>query len=343
MRITAPSRWLASLLPVLVACSNTGTRPAPQGPENLDCSAVLPSTPTDLVWPKGQDKARIAYVGTLRGNVGCPNGGGLTADTQRLEMYYPRVAIPDDNGEVLVAGRGGALRFDGKGGVTPYALTDGVVNPRGMAFNDGKVLMVDSDRRAVRVYNRANEPVATIGEGDMERPHGLAVDRNRGRIYVTDAGTGLVQVYGLDGQRVMTLGSSDNTSDSALAMPVAVAVNSVGNVYVVHNGQKKVSVFAPDGTLVTRFGEQGIWQGQLQRPKGIAIDSEDHVYVTDSTFDNMQIFDPAGHLLLVVGETGGLAGQFNVPSMITIDAQDRIFVTDFGFHRVQVFQYLRDQ
>jgi DNA-binding beta-propeller fold protein YncE len=102
-------------------------------------------------------------------------------------------------------------------------------------------------------------------------------------------------------------------------------------------------VFAPDGSLVRRFGEQGIWAGQLQRPKGIAIDSQDHVYVTDSAFDNFQIFDADGQLLLVVGETGTGAGQFNVPSMITIDSQDRIFVTDFGFHRVQVFQYLRDQ
>lgn len=301
------------------------------------CNAVLPDAPSSLVWPASPEKARLAYVGVLQDNTACK----LAPTETPLSLSYPRAITAGPDGRIFVSDRAGVRAIDTKTGhMSPFANAAGheAQNARGLvAAPDGRVFIADAKRAAVVVYSSSNQFLAEIGAGLLERPQGVALDEERGRIFVADSAKNAVFGFGLDGAHLATIESTDQQQ---LAIPTQVAVNSLGEVHVVHQGAPKVLVYDAAGKSLHAFGDEGTGTGQFVRPKGIAIDSEDHVYVTDAAFDNIQVFDREGHLLLPVGQAGEGKGEFNLPFMLAIDTHDRIYVAEYGNHRVQVLQYL---
>jgi UDP-3-O-[3-hydroxymyristoyl] glucosamine N-acyltransferase/PKD repeat protein len=73
------------------------------------------------------------------------------------------------------------------------------------------------------------------------------------------------------------------------ATPVSVAVDSLGDVYVLDSGLEQVKKFDPDGRLVVSWTTQ-------QNPQAIAVDASDHVYVASAEPGTIAKFDPDGRL-----------------------------------------------
>lgn len=318
----------------LTSCAQDGA-PVPT------CNAALTEASSSIVWPAAPDKARVAYVGILQDNTNCARGEA----EQPLALSYPKGIATSPDGLVYTSDRNGVRVFDAKKArMSPFAdqAPNQARNARGLAVApDGRVFVADAERRRVLVYSAENRYLGEIGtDSDIKNPQGLAIDANRGRLYVADAGLDAVQCFSLDGTLLFSIAS---TPKQVIGVPTQVAVNSHGEVYVVHQGIPKVLAFDADGKALGGFGREGVVPGTFVRPKGIAIDSEDHVYVSDAAFDNVQVFDRQGQLLLVVGQSGGGKGELNLPFMLTIDKSDRIYVAEFGNHRVQVLQYLSGQ
>ncbi len=92
-----------------------------------------------------------------------------------------------------------------------------------------------------------------------------------------------------------------------------------------------------DYSLVTKWGSQGLGNGQFNTPYGIATDRHENVYVADTGNNRIQKFDNQGNFITKWGSQGSGNGQFNVPYGIAVDNYCNVFVADVENHRIQKF------
>jgi DNA-binding beta-propeller fold protein YncE len=170
----------------------------------------------------------------------------------------------------------------------------------------------------------------------LQNPMGVAVGLG-GRVYVTETGGARkIHIYGPLGEQ--ELGSfSPPDADTADRVPMYVAVNPRGDVYVSDRGASKIFIFSPDGTPK---GEVAPPEGMTEwHPLALAFDKAGRLYVSDVTPDKHQILvlGPTGRLILSFGTQGEKRGQFWYPNGIVVDDEGRIFVTDSNNGRMQAF------
>ena len=122
-------------------------------------------------------------------------------------------------------------------------------------------------------------------------------------------------------------------------MPVGVAVDKDGNVFISDTMNTRIEEFDADGTFIRTFGEAGDGPGYFARPKGISIDGDGHIWVADAMQDRVQVFTPEGRLLIYMGEHGLLPGQFQSLANVIVDKKNRVLTTELYPGRLQAFQY----
>jgi len=84
-----------------------------------------------------------------------------------------------------------------------------------------------------------------------------------------------------------------------------IAINSKGNLFVLHRGPMPLMEFDPDGGFVRGFGD-----GLFERPHGLRIDAEDNIWATDVAGNVVYKFDPSGRIAMVLG-VKGRAGEWH--------------------------------
>ena len=165
--------------------------------------------------------------------------------------------------------------------------------------------------------------VSTILSGGLDSPIGVALD-TAGDLYVLNAGNGTLSV--------IAPGGAIRQFATGLGLVNAVAVDSVGNAYVVETdgafdtATKQVVKIAPDGTVTPIAGAaQGIGV-----PFGVAVDAADNVYVSnvilesDGEFGEILKITPGGVVSTFVDDTHGLRG----PDALAFDAAGNLYVAD---------------
>jgi hypothetical protein len=75
----------------------------------------------------------------------------------------------------------------------------------------------------------------------------------------------------------------------------SVAVDGLGNIYVMGSFNNVVAKFNADGRFVNQFGGAGSEPGQFQAMSAIAVDGQGRVYVSD--IKGVQVFDENGRYL----------------------------------------------
>lgn len=138
-------------------------------------------------------------------------------------------------------------------------------------------------------------------------------------------------------------------ADAKFGEVSAVDVDAAGNVWVLHRAGRKwadpfpttpiadptVFVFAPDGTLVKRWGE-----GRFIMPHGLSIDPEGKVWITDVAREQVFRFSPEGEEELVLGEKGVSAQDarhFGRPADIAF-LGDRVLIAD-GYVNTRIAEF----
>ncbi len=320
---------------------------------------VMPPA-SDLFWPSPPEVARIQYLyqfsdpadlnirpGWLRRLVGAFRGAqeksignsyGLTVDAEGrlylVDNYYQAVHVFD-------AQNGQYHRF-------PERPADDFVNPVGVALgNGGRIFVSDSVAGRVHVFaEQGRQYLGSLGEGQLRRPTGLAVNDQLGELLVLDTVASHLLVYDVDTlmlKRVVGRPNEPPGAEQLFHAPTNIALAADGRAYVSDSLNFRIQILNAELEAVGNFGYAGNGPGSFSRPKGLAIDSDGHVYVIDALFDNVQIFDPQGNLLLAFGGPGNVPGKFWLPNAIHIDSQDRIYVSDSYNKRVQVFQYIKQE
>ena len=89
--------------------------------------------------------------------------------------------------------------------------------------------------------------------------------------------------------------------------------------------------------FLTKWGSEGMGDGQFDSPIGIAVDSSGYIYVADMYNHRIQKFDSDGNFLNKWGSLGNGDGQFERPYYIAVDSSDHVYVVDTWNHRIQKF------
>ncbi len=201
------------------------------------------------------------------------------------------------------------------------------------------VLMFDSSGRLVKSF----------GEGLLNFPHGITVDRE-GNVWVTDGqdnrprgrrgqpppdmppGTAVyghqVLKFSPDGELLMSLGTKGGGRGSDwFWQPNDVLVAPDGSIFVAEghssspDANARILKFDPSGKLLLTFGRKGTGPGEFDQPHALAMDSRGRLFVGDRSNNRIQIFDQNGRFL-------EMWYQFSRPSGLFIDSQDNLYVAD---------------
>ncbi|OIQ90481.1 pseudomonalisin precursor [mine drainage metagenome] len=128
--------------------------------------------------------------------------------------------------------------------------------------------------------------------------------------------------------------------------PTAVAIDSVGNVYVADTGNhiiRKISTSGMVTTVAGIAGKSGASDGSalsatFNGPSGIVVDSSGNLYVADTGNDTIREIAVNGTVSTIAGAAGlkgavdgtGSHARFNLPYGLALAADGSIYVADAG-------------
>ena len=134
-------------------------------------------------------------------------------------------------------------------------------------------------------------------------------------------------------------------------IPLGVAVDAAGNVYVADSGNDTIRKITPAGvvsTLAGSAGSAGSTDGTgsaalFNRPTGVAIDAAGNVYVTDQNNNTIRKITPAAVVSTLAGLAGsrgstdgtGSAARFFGPTGVAVDAAANVYVSDQLNHTIR--------
>jgi DNA-binding beta-propeller fold protein YncE len=218
-------------------------------------------------------------------------------------------------------------------------------SPGGLAVDRaGHVFVADTSNNRIQVFSPEGSYLKHFGRygfdpgasrrvaarGRFILPQGLALD-SRGNLFVADNRNDRVVKLrrGRFVRRIGRRGSLPGTMTS----PWGIAVRG-GVVYVVDQGNTRISRYSTAGRFLGSFGRFGTTPGRLRAPYGIAV-RRGIVYVSDSGRDQIDTFTLHGRYLGSIGARGSGEGEFDQPSGLTFDSAGKLLVADCANQRIQ--------
>ena len=119
--------------------------------------------------------------------------------------------------------------------------------------------------------------------------------------------------------------------------PTALALDANNNLYLADDVLQRITVYDPEGELISTWGTEGDGTGEFNAPSGIVFDHDNLMYVVDHRNHRVQKFTKDGDCLAQWGSFGDCEGEFNLPWGIAIDPNGSICVADWRNDRVQRF------
>jgi tetratricopeptide (TPR) repeat protein/DNA-binding beta-propeller fold protein YncE len=253
-----------------------------------------------------------------------------------------------NNGNVYFAKKDGAVSVLAKDGKELVALQakDGkgepiLKHPEAVAVSDTIIYVVDSEANFVAMFTPQGKYQGSFGtksgggffgfsggkSNALSSPHGIAI--HDGIIYVTDSSNGRVQLFGSNGVFLSTLEieSAPENMDAKeqklpykLHEPTDIAVDVLGQIYVLDSNDALVKVYSPNGAYLKHL------------PNGIKAltfcITHDGIFVADRDSYAINKYDFKGKLMYSFGSKGKGRAQFKNITGLSTDQDQQVLVGD---------------
>jgi trimeric autotransporter adhesin len=331
------------------------------------------------------------YISTVAGT-GSPGFSGDGAEATSAQLNHPSGIAVDSSGNLFIAdymnqrirevtvsdsyiktiaGNGKA----GFSGDTASATSARFSYPVALALDSsGNIYVADSYNFRVRKFKPGGTISTIAGNGkagfsgdggqatsaQLYMPAGVAVDTN-GNLFIADYVNRRVREVSANGVIATVAGSGMQgfggdggpATSAQMYLPAAVALDSVGNLFIADSNNSRVRKVTPTGTISTVAGKDtsgfsgdgsAATSAELQDPVGIAIDAQGNLFIADYSNQRIRKTTAAGVISTVAGNgTAGFSGdggqatsaQLNQPWGVAVDSSGNLFVADLMNNRVR--------
>ncbi|MGW2492599.1 NHL domain-containing protein [Streptomyces sp. NPDC001606] len=290
-------------------------------------------------------------------------------------MSTPQGADADRDGSPppikLVAGTGAA----GSAGDNESAVSAQLNRPYGIAVDStGTIYVADHGNHRVRKITTDGKISTVAGTGaagfkgdggpaaaaQLNYPREVAVDK-AGAVYIADTNNHRIRKVTADG-KISTVagtgaagfrGDGGPATAAQLNLPLGVAVDSTGALYIAEYYNHRVRKVTADGVISTVAGTGAAGfrgdggpavSAQLNGPHGVVVDGAGDLYIADQANHRIRKVTADGKIGTVAGT--GIAGfsgddgpavstKLNSPVGVAVDSAGTLYICDYGNHRVR--------
>ncbi|MFY0510159.1 RICIN domain-containing protein [Streptomyces anulatus] len=194
----------------------------------------------------------------------------------------------------------------------------------------------------------------------LNGPREVAVDR-AGAVYVADSSNHRVRKITADGQISTVAGSGvagfggdgGPATAARLNLPLGVAVDSAGALYVCDYHNQRVRKITADGQISTVAGSGvagfagdggSAVTAQLRNPYAVVVNSDGELFIADSSNHRVRKITADGQISTVAGTgSAGYGGddgpatsaKLNTPLGVVVDSTGVLYISDYQNHRVR--------
>ncbi len=282
----------------------------------------------------------------------------------RIRVVSPQGVITTFAGNGSVSPGGGPGAYGDGGAATSANLH----LPMGVDVDaSGNVYIADTGDNLVRIvttggiinsfagdsYGSYGGDAGAATSAELHNPSDVILD-SKGNVYIADTANALVRQVTTDGimhtfaGKPGTIGfSGDNgpATSAGLLAPVALALDSSGNLFFAEQGDSRIRKVDTSGNITTvagngtaNFAGDGgqATIAQLNSPSGLAVDSSGNLYIADSV--NLRIRKVASGTISTVAGNGFLSSsgdngpainaQMDSPQGVAVDSAGNLYIAD---------------
>jgi sugar lactone lactonase YvrE len=213
-------------------------------------------------------------------------------------------------------------------------------------------------------------------KAQFNSPQGVAVDF-KGNIYVADTGNSVVRIITADGNINLFAGyvvygqptfgytgDGGPANSAQLQLPVGIAVDGAGNLYIADSANNAIRKVTSDGNINTIAGLGPTAPGfsgdgaaasvaNLWGPLDVAVDSSSNIYIADTNNANVRKITTDGNINTIAGSTAiksnvltiafGFAGdgggatlaQLAGPAGVAVDSSGNLYIATYADNRIR--------
>ena len=224
-------------------------------------------------------------------------------------------------------------------------------------LSSSTIRKISFDIKEVSTFAGSGKPGYKDGknqEAEFSFPHAVAVDKND-NLFIADISNHCIRKITPEGVVTTFAGSREkgfldgDAKSAKFNMPIDVAVDRDGNVYVVDIGNLKIRKITLDGKVSTVAGNGKVGHvdgkandAQFNGPHGIAIDKKGNVIIAELYNFDVRIISPDGVVTTLCGDGKkgdadgkGEKAQFNQPGGATIDKEGNVIIADLYNHKIK--------